>query len=125
MEFYRAIRTKWVIFNRWLKFMEKETLNTSSGLSDMLRHSANLHRGFHRELKNQGFLPTIYYNSRRLIMECCQLSVIFHRLQVNAQENKIFRMLGESASSLYKIKILTRCFLVMKTLRTGKKLIIT
>lgn len=117
--FYRAIRAKWIIFNRWLKFIEKETLNSTYGLSSMLRRREYLFRGLHRNLVDLGFLPVVYYNSRRLMMQSCLLSVTFHRLQVNAQEAIVFRMLEQKADSLFKVKLLMRCFLLMKTLRSG------
>merc|ERR1711871_537810 len=64
LPYYRRVRTMWILFNRWLKYIEKESLNTTVGLSVSVNRRASLASGFHKDLDKYEFKPIIYYNNR-------------------------------------------------------------
>lgn len=115
---YSIVRKKWIIFNRWLKYIELEMLNSTKGLSTDVSRRNFLRQGLHRELQSLGFMPIVYYNSRRLMFETCCLNVTFYRLLSYAQETIVFRRLDAKFVQFYNIRLMHRCFLALKTLRS-------
>lgn len=109
-DFYRKRRQQWIIFNRWLKFVEKGSLNSTPGLVSMLKKRRVLLPAFDNNLKSKGFTKTIYINNQRLKSATTDMSAIFARWVSHTQEEILFREMEEIAAKKFRITLLQKCF---------------
>ena len=118
---YYKRRKVWVVFNRWLKLVEKESLNVTPGLVQTLVRTLDLFKPFHFYLKENGFQKTVYPSSKKLYNACSTLSGIFKRWCMCVAEDKMFRLMEEKANTLYSLKLLQKTFWSLKTLMTPEE----
>ena len=64
--FYRKKRIQWGIFNRWLKLVERESLDCTAGLIDELIERRRQHGRFSLYLRALGFKKVVCFNSVKL-----------------------------------------------------------
>ena len=112
---YRQCRTKWVFFNRWLKFIERETVSASFGLIPRLKRRKELMLKYSQYLESRDFKKLPYVNNYRLLMESAQQHATFYRILMYTQETQIFRQLEVLAARHARVLLLSKCFLVLKT----------
>lgn len=121
MDFYRTKRAKWIIFNRWLKYLEKRALDATPGSVTRLKRRCALHPQFSILLGARGFKKMVYHNNRRLEKESADLSAIYHRWVMLVQEEKIFREMEEIAKKRHNWAILHKIFTSLKTCMSTKE----
>lgn len=112
---YHKQRKMWVIFNRWLKYVGAEILNTSPGFSVRLQRRRHLFLRYNSMLHRRGFIPVVYHNSKRLRDATSDTLAVFLRWVACVQESKIFRHLEELVVRKYKFTWMFRCFQAIKT----------
>ena len=120
MDFYRTKRAKWIIFNRWLKFLEKRSLDATPGLLIKLKRRCVLHPQFSILLGARGFKKMVYHNNKRLEKESADIRAIFHRWVMDVQEEKIFSEMEDIAGKRYNWSVLHKIFTILKTNMTSK-----
>ena len=120
MDFYRTKRSKWIIFNRWLKYLEKRSLNATPGSLTKLKRRCVLHPQFSILLGARGFKKMVYHNNKRLEKESADLRAIFHRWVMDVQEERIFTEMEIIAKKRYNWTILHKIFIILKTNMTSK-----
>lgn len=113
--YYQTTRTKWVIFNRWLKFIAIEKLNPTPGLVPFLKRKAKLIPDFDRALQQDGFEKSVYVDNDRLQHLTSEFKTVFIRWKMHTQEETLFRILSDKARLLHKLQLLQKCFWAMKT----------
>jgi len=113
--FYQATRTKWVIFNRWLKYIAIEKLNPTPGLAKFLTRKVRLIPSFDRALREDGFEKSVYVDNERLNHATSEFKNVFGRWKMLTQEDILFRILNDRARSLFRLRLLQKCFWAMKT----------
>jgi hypothetical protein len=59
---HRVKRVQWGIFNRWLKLLERESLDCTTGLVDDIIRRKRKHERFSQYLIAQNFQKVIYLN---------------------------------------------------------------
>lgn len=112
---YHRSRTMWVMFNRWLKLIEKESLDASPGLINALNRRKELMPKFANLLKTAGFKKIPYTSSKRLYAACSTKRAVFSRWIQEVQESKCFGLMQTKASELFKWRLLQRCFYCLRT----------
>ena len=113
--YYQRTRTKWVIFNRWLKYIAVEKLNPTPGLVPLLQRKAQLIPDFDLTLQKEGFEKSVYLDSKRLNTSISEFSAVFSRWKMLTQEDRLFRIMEEKAQQMFRLSILQKCFWAMKT----------
>lgn len=111
---YHRSRTLWVFYNRWLKLVEKESLDATPGLILQLTRRKVLFPRFSRLLHQAGF-KRLPYAGKRLYSACSTTRAIFYRWLQETQEDKNFRLLEQRAADLFKYRLLQRCFSCLRT----------
>lgn len=109
-QFYRKKRILWVTYNRWLKFMELETLSATPGLIRIIRRRKTLFPSFSQELYAKGFRKIVYHNNHRLEIACAGFRTVFYRWKMATQEAKIFQLLETLAKKKHRLRTLSLCF---------------
>ena len=112
---YHQVRTMWVFYNRWLKLVEKESLDATPGLVLTLTRRKYLFPRLSRLLQQAGFKRLPYSSSKRLYNTCSTLRSIFCRWLQEAMEEKNFRLMEKRAADLFKWRLLHKCFYCMRT----------
>ena len=102
LPYYRKVRTVGTI-QQVVEILEKESLNTTEGLSNSLNRRAAHASGFHKDLARYDFKPMIYYNNRRLLLQTCCVSMIFYRWAMDTQKI-VFRKLENRVADMYDAK---------------------
>jgi hypothetical protein len=113
--YYQTTRTKWVIFNRWLKFIAIEKLNPTPGLVPLLKRKAKLIPDFDATLQRDGFEKSVYIDNSRLQHTTSEFKTLFSRWKMLTQEETLFRVLSEKARLMHKLQLLQKCFWAMRT----------
>ena len=113
--FYRAIKTKWIIFNRWLKSFEKDTLDATPGIISMLKHRTELRNSFSVMLKDRRFLKTCYPRNGRLKRSTHDLPAIFLRWKEYTQDQKMLTLLLSKVDAQHRLRVLQKVFWCLKT----------
>jgi hypothetical protein len=62
---YRKRKIQWVIFNRWLKYLELETLNCTQGLIPEINMLRNKYFCINEYLTRESFGVAVCFNSAR------------------------------------------------------------
>lgn len=118
---YNRRRTAWCFFNRWLKLVEKESLDTSPGLQVYLRRKLEIYPSFHEHLKAHGFVKTVYPNNKRLYAVCSELIAVFKRWTMMVSEDQVLRVMESKAHRAYEIKLTRRVFESIRTMMTPEE----
>ncbi len=113
--FYYARRKQWVIYNRWLKLVETENLNSSPGLISALKRAAPLLLQYSNLLKSNGFVKSIYPNNKKLYALTSTSKGIFYRWAELTQTNKVFHTAFIKATELWKYRLLHKVFYAIRT----------
>ena len=114
MPWFRKMRSMWVIFNRWMKLVEREQMNVTPGLVDIIRRRCLLLPGYSDMLSDRGIKEIVYVNSANLRSATSEFAAVFLRWQMYIQESKVFKMLKERASSLYRLMLLNKVFYALR-----------
>jgi hypothetical protein len=107
---YNKRRTAWVFFNRWLKLVERESLDATPGLVPYLQRKLEIYPAFSNHLKAHGFVRTVYPNNKRLYAVCSELIAVFKRWTMFVSEEAVMRVMEKKAYRMYEIRLLQRCF---------------
>lgn len=113
--FYQKIRSMWVIFNRWLKYVAIEKLNPTPGFIDIIRRKAELHPEMERILKISGLTKSVYVDNVEMSKAMTTTKMIFSRWKKYTQEEILFTMMENKVVDLYNIQLVQKCFQAMKT----------
>lgn len=113
--FFRSLKTKWCIFNRWLKKFEKDTLDATPGFIAMIRHRAALREGFSQMLKDRHFVNTCYPRCGRLKLCSHDLLALFLRWKELAQDQAVMGLLQRKVDMLHRLRVLQKVFWSLKT----------
>jgi hypothetical protein len=113
--YYQTTRTKWVIFNRWLKYIAIEKLNPTPGIVAMLKRKAQLIPDFDQTLQRNGFEKSVYVDNERLQHSTSEFKSVFSRWKMLTQEDILFRLLSDRAQKMFRLSLLQKCFWAMKT----------
>jgi len=113
--FYQKIRSMWVIFNRWLKYVAIEKLNPTPGFIDIIRRKAELHPEMERILKISGLTKSVYVDNVEMSKAMTTIKMIFSRWKKYTQEEILFTMMENKVMDLYNIQLVQKCFQAMKT----------
>ena len=111
---YHRSRTLWVFYNRWLKLVEKESLDATPGLVLQLTRRKILFPHFSRLLHQAGF-KRLPYAGKRLYSACSTTRAVFYRWLQETQEDVNFRLLEQRAADLFKYRLLQLCFSCLRT----------
>ena len=112
---YRSKRMMWVLFNRWLKFVEKEALDCSPDLVVEIIKRNEKHQRLTLYLEDLNFKRVVYTTSPRLKMAMQKLEALFLRWVMFTQEEKLYRMMSNRNHKLHMLRLMQRCFLAIKT----------
>ena len=112
---YRAKRLMWVLFNRWLKYVEKEALDCSPGLVVEIIQRNEKHQRLTLYLEDLNFKRVVYTTSKRLKMAMEKQEALFLRWVTFTQEEKLYRLMSQRNHKLHKLRLMQRCFLAIKT----------
>jgi len=118
---YYQRRKTWIVFNRWLKLLERESLNCSSGFVSFIKHHMELYPKFSNRLKANGIIKTVYTNSKPLLKAASDISSVFYRWLMTVVEEKLFRTMQKKADELYRFRLLNKVFWSMRTLMTPEE----
>lgn len=110
----RKLRSMWVIFNRWLKLVEIETLNVSPGLVAIVRRRCELLPRYSQMLAAKGIKDVVYVNSKHLAAATSEFSALFLRWQMCVQEKGLFRILKVKAAQLFRLKLMSKVFFALR-----------
>jgi hypothetical protein len=122
IDVYRVKRSMWVIFNRWLKLVEIESLNASPGLVKMVARRAHNCYAFSGILKSKGFTKSVYHNNRRLEQESSTFEAVFYRWVMFVQEEKMFAKLESLVEKKRIFKLKYNIFWAIKSFMTMEEL---
>ena len=112
---YQRVRSKWVFFNRWLKYLAQERINPTPGLIAVIKRRALLHPDYDEVLKDKGFKKSVYHDSQRLRDSISDFVVLFARWKMWTQEEKMFRFMEQRAHELYILRLKQKVFWAIKT----------
>ena len=113
--FYYTRRKQWVVYNRWLKLVETENLNSSPGLISSLKRAAPTLLRYSNLLRSHGFVKSIYVNNKKLYTLSSTSKGIFYRWAEMTQTNKIFNTAFIKAAELWKHRVLHKVFYAIRT----------
>ena len=113
--FYQTTRVKWCIFNRWLKYIAIEKLNPTPGIVKFLNRKVRLIPSFDEALHDDGFRKSVYLDNQRLNHVTSEFRNVFGRWKMLTQEDILFRILNDRARSLFRFRLLQKCFWAMRT----------
>eukprot|EP01039_Chlorochromonas_danica_P007135 gene7135-7888_t len=117
--FYHKMRTLWIIFKRWTRFMCTTKLYGTPGFKAIVDRKLLLHPDFHNHLKQRGFLGASYCDDKTLQSALSDFRVLFSRWKTYTQEKVMFRILSDKVIKVFKMKLLRKC---LWALRTGLKI---
>jgi hypothetical protein len=112
---YRSKRLMWVLFNRWLKFVEKEALDCSPNLVVEVIQRNEKYQRLTLYLEDMNFKKVVYTTNPRIAAAMTTTEALFLRWVMYAQEEKLYRMMTKCNRKLYRLRVLQRCFLAIKT----------
>ncbi len=115
---YYVKRKSWIVFNRWLKLVEKESLDTSPGHVQFIRRQMEFYSKFSNRLKTNGLVKTVYPNPKKLLSVAADTESIFCRWLMAVTEDKLFRIMEDLAYKAYSLKLLQKVFWSLRTLMT-------
>ena len=113
--YYHNIRLKWIILNRWLKYISIVKLNPTPGIISFIQKKVFLLPDYNNTLKKSGFEKSVYIDNNRLNQTITEFSSIFKRWKIFTQEEILFHLLNNKIKLLYRLKILQYCFMAIKT----------
>ncbi len=111
---YRRLRTMWVIFNRWLKLVEREQMNVTPGLIPTVKRCCELLPGYSKLLASRGIKDVVYVSSVKLATASSEFGATFLRWQMCVQETKIFNILSDKATKLFRLNVLFKVFYALR-----------
>lgn len=79
---YSELRKKWIIFNRWLKYLENETTNCSNGIVDSIKRRFDLYNTFSVYLQEYGYKQVSYIQNKQFIKNIATFTNVFFRWKV-------------------------------------------
>jgi hypothetical protein len=82
---YKDLRSIWVMFNRWLKLIERNRLDTSPGLILRTKRTMEMYRGFDDAIKEQGFQVLVYPMTSKLLPVTIEFRQLFLRWKMYTQ----------------------------------------
>jgi hypothetical protein len=113
--YYYTVRTKWILFNRWLKYLERDAFITTPGLKDELRRRGELIPKYSDLLSSRGIKPIVYHNSLKLRHASSDLRATFARWQYYTQSQSLFKKLKYLVMRKYLLNMVQKCFYALKT----------
>ena len=114
-DYFRSLKTKWIIFNRWLKSFEKDNLDASPGIILMLKHRTKLRGDFSQMLSDRRFKKTCYPRGGRLKHSSHDPHALFLRWKEYTQDEVMFNLVETKAVSFHRLRILQKVFFCLKT----------
>lgn len=121
MPFYRKRRQMWIIFNRWLKLIEMNRIGCSHGLVNELKTRRAGFLSYDHYLSHDVYpaiVKTVYFMNCRIQYEVGTREACFYRWKSFSVENYFFRKLFICAIRWRRLKVLEKCFWVMKRIGT-------
>lgn len=112
---YHRWRTLWVVYNRWLKLVEKESLEATPGLVKEVSRRKELLPKFSKVLVAAGFKKMPYVSNKRLYAAISTKRAIFFRWVQETQEVKLFALMEDRAGQLAKWRLIQKCFFALRT----------
>jgi len=112
---FRSMKLKWMVFNRWLKFFEKENLDCSSGLISLLKSRWEKRSSFNNLLVKRQFIPTVYPRNGRLKESTHDSIAIFLRWKEWTQDMKVFNLITQKVKVFHRLRVLEKCFWCIRT----------
>lgn len=113
--YYHRVRTMYVTYRKWLRYIVNSRLNCSPALIPQMRRRLQLYPGFHKHLLKNGYKSQSYYQNEAFRTSLSDYSVLFMRWKMYAQECIIFNKLKQLASEMFRKKLLVRCFFALKS----------
>lgn len=113
--YYQRIRSKWIIFNRWLKFIAMEKLNPTPGFIHIIKRKAAMHPVMERKLKNLGVSKSVYVDNKEISDAMTETNMVFNRWKSYTQEVIIFQLFENKVADLFRLRLLQKCFVAIKT----------
>ena len=112
---YRSKRLMWTLFNRWLKFVEKEALDCSPNLVAEIVQRNERHQRLTLYLEDMNFKRVVYISNPRIKGAFHTMEALFLRWIMYTQEEKLYRMIYKCNAKLHRLRVMQRCFLAIKT----------
>ena len=112
---YRSKRLMWTLFNRWLKFVEKEALDCSPNLVAEIVQRNERHQRLTLYLEDMNFKRVVYISNPRIKGAYHTMEALFLRWIMYTQEEKLYRMIYKCNAKLHRLRVMQRCFLAIKT----------
>ena len=112
--YYNRRRQQWVLFNRWLKLLEIEQLNTTPGLVNQARARLRRYCSFSSIMKRKGYRKTVYLDSKKLAKDSSCTAAVFARWSALTQEEAAMRLALSLAARKAALVILQKCFYALR-----------
>ena len=119
---YRSKRLLWVLFNRWLKFVEKEALDCSPNLVVEILQRNEKYQRLTLYLEDMNFKKVVYTTNPRIAAAMRTTVALFLRWVMFTQQEKLYRKMAKCNTKLHRLRVLQRCFLAIKTSLPAKEI---